>query len=86
MARPPIHGSEGDAGGLIVGNRLMVPERGSAHIYDPVSDDWSTLLLPGIGTEWDMVWTGEEVLMWGVPLCCVENGARVDAWRWTPPD
>ena len=85
MARPPLHGSEGAGGALVMDDRILVTESGEGHIYFPIVDAWFSSVLPGQGTEWDMVWTGEEVLMWGVPLCCLDRGARVDAWRWTPP-
>lgn len=85
LARSFLHGGEGAAGALRIGDRLLVNEYGRGHVYERSSNTWSSHLLPGHGTEWDMVWTGEEILMWGVPLCCVDSGARVDAWRWTPP-
>ena len=77
-------GTEGAAGGVDLGDgRILVPQFGEGAIFD--SSGWTSVELPGLGTEWDMVWTGEEVLMWGVPGCCIEDGATVDAWRWTPP-
>ncbi|MCI0424635.1 MAG: hypothetical protein L0Z47_02150 [Actinobacteria bacterium] len=77
-------GTEGAAGGLDFGDgRILIPQYGEGAIFD--RSGWTRVELPGWGTEWDMVWTGEEVLMWGVPLCCIEDGATVDAWKWTPP-
>jgi hypothetical protein len=77
-------GTEGAAGGLdLGGGRILVPQYGEGAVFE--TGGWTRIDLPGWGTEWEMVWTGEEVLMWGVPVCCLDDGATVDAWRWTPP-
>jgi hypothetical protein len=85
VGQPTLLGSDGDFGAVVMGDRVLIPEFGQAALYDPAASTWTRLRLPGWGTDWEMVWTGEEVLMWGVTQCCPESGAPVDAWRWTPP-
>lgn len=74
MERPP--------GPVILGDRFLVMGLSEAAIFDPSSGRWTRAEPPGQGTDVDMVWTGEEVLMWG--KCCY-GPEDVDAWRWRPP-
>ena len=85
MGQPSLEGTEGASGAVVLGDRVLIPEYGEAALYDPAAGTWSRVRLPGWGTDWEMIWTGEEVLMWGATQCCPGAGAKVDAWRWRPP-
>jgi hypothetical protein len=81
-----LSGTEGPLGPVDLGDRLLVPQYGEASIYDPQSESWTAVTLPGGGEDTDMVWTGEEVLMWGASCCYGSSRFNSqDAWRWTPP-
>ena len=85
MGKPSLKGTEGASGAVVLGDRVLIPEYGEAALYDPAAGTWSRVRLPGWGTDWEMIWTGEEVLMWGVTQYCPGSGAPIDAWRWRPP-
>jgi hypothetical protein len=81
----PVLPTEGGTGGLAVGDDLLVPQH-PASILDATTMTWTTVDLPGEGGSHDMVWTGENVLMWG-GACCYGTGGpltSIDAWQWTP--
>jgi hypothetical protein len=73
----PMPGWDSPPGGLVMGDRLLVPSGGSGAVYDPGSGEWERVTLPGNGYDTQLVWTGKEVLAFGA--------ARNDAWRWSPP-
>jgi hypothetical protein len=74
----PLGGMEGPAGPVPMGtNAFLVPRWGEAAIFDATSEEWTRVLLPGQGTDAEMIWTGEEILAWGI-------WETFDAWRWTP--
>jgi hypothetical protein len=76
--------SEPITGGLAVGEQLLVPSAPLGAVIDPGRDQLLAVELPGPGNPNEMVWTGNEVLMWGASQ---EHGSLAvpDAWRWTPP-
>ncbi len=81
-----LSGTEGPLGPVDLGDRLLVPQYGEASIYDPASGGWTAVALPGGGEDIEMVWTGQELLMWGAPCCYGSTRfSSQDAWRWTPP-
>ena len=88
IARVPLSGTEGPQGPVALDDRILVPQWGTAAIFDPATDEWTGVFdLPGSGSDSDMVWTGDELLMWGA-TCCYGGGSgpfRIDAWRWVPP-
>jgi hypothetical protein len=55
----------------------MVPQNGEAAIFDIQNETWAVLDVPGSGDDLSMVWTGEEILAWGI-------WGSFDAWRWAP--
>jgi hypothetical protein len=73
----PMAGWDSPPGGVVMGDRLLVPSNGPGAMYDSKSGSWQNVTLPGYGYDTQMVWTGEEVLAFGA--------AHNDAWRWTPP-
>jgi hypothetical protein len=85
VGEPAIEGTSGASGALVLDGRVLIPERGYGTLYDPTAGTWTRVLLPGWGRGQQMVWTSEEVLMWGLTQR-PESGAPVDAWRWTPPE
>jgi hypothetical protein len=89
IATITLPGTEGAQGPVAIGDRILVPQWGIAAVYDPVTGEWTQVRLPGSGLSTDMVWTGDEVLMWGA-ACCYGDGSggfrSVDAWRWRPGD
>ncbi len=75
----PLGGSDGASGGVAMDvDRFMVPEYGRGAIFDARTEEWTEILLPGSGTDAEIVWTGEEFLAWGIY-------ESFDAWRFTPP-
>jgi hypothetical protein len=84
-----LSSTEGPSGPVILEGGVVVPQYDEASIYDPVAERWTEITLPGYGNDTDMVWTGDEVLMWGA-ACCFGDGSNdltsQDAWRWTPPE
>lgn len=82
IATVPLSGMDRLSASRVLGERLMVMTASDAAIYDPGSDRWTEARLPGNGSGVDLVWTGEEVLMWS--QCCY-GPDDIDAWRWTPP-
>ena len=83
----PLAGTEGASGAVIMGDQhFMVPRWGEGAIFDasradPIGriDDWTLIDLPGDGTEAEIIWTGTELLAWGIQ-------GTFDAWRWSPPE
>jgi hypothetical protein len=69
---------EGPTGPVPIGtDHFLVPRWGEAAIFDATTEQWTRVILPGQGTDAEMIWTGEEILAWGI----LET---FDAWRWTP--
>jgi hypothetical protein len=74
----PLGGTEGASGPVPMGgDHFLVPRWGEAAIFDATTEEWTRVLLPGQGTDAEMIWTGEEILAWGI-------WETFDAWRWTP--
>lgn len=74
----PLGGTEGPSGAVLIDDRFfMVPQNGQAAFFDIQSETWAVLDVPGSGGDLSMVWTGEEILAWGI-------FESFDAWRWTP--
>ena len=86
--RIPLGGAEGPSGPVQFGDGFLVPRWGEGAIYEPASGSWQKVRLPGQGRGEHMVWTGEELIMWG-SACCFGDGRNefvsMDAWRWSPP-
>lgn len=84
----PLAGSEGPSGPVQLDDGFLVPRWGEGAIFDPATGTWAHVVLAGSGEDTEMVWTGEELLMWGWE-CCYGDGrdefVSMDAWRWTPP-
>lgn len=78
----PLRGLEQPVGPVPIGDRFLVTRWSEGAIFDPATDEWTRVDLPGYGTDSTMVWTGEELLMWD--RCCYVP-EDVDAWRWNPP-
>jgi hypothetical protein len=87
VARIPNPSTEGPAGPVALDGRVLVPFNGSGAIFDARDDTWTPVALPGGGDATDMVWTGDELLMWGATCCYGAGDApfSIDAWRWEPP-
>ena len=86
IASIPAPGTEGPGGAVVLDGTVIAMVGGSA-IYNPETDSWGPVQLPGSAFAPDMVWTGTELLMWG-GTCCYGTGDSqftIDAWRWTPP-
>ena len=78
LAPIPLDGAEGPSGPLRMGdNHFLVPRWGEAAIFDGEAGEWVHVGLPGQGSDAEMVWTGQEILAWGV-------WETFDAWRWRP--
>jgi hypothetical protein len=74
----PLGGTEGASGPVPMGtDHFLVPRWGEAAIFDATTEQWTRVILPGQGTDAEMIWTGEEILAWGI-------WETFDAWRWTP--
>jgi len=74
----PLGGMEGATGPVPMGiDHFLVPRWGDAAIFDATSEEWTRVILPGQGSDAEMIWTGEEILAWGI-------WESFDAWRWTP--
>jgi hypothetical protein len=88
IATIPLSGSDFPSGPLELENGFLVPQWGEAAIFDNAARSWTNAQLPGNGWSSEMVWTGDEVLMWG-QACCYgswrDEFVSMDAWRWTPP-
>jgi hypothetical protein len=78
----PLRATEHASGPVLLDDGFLVPAGLEAAIFDPSTDRWAGVELPGPGTDVDMVWTGVEILMWG--KCC-HGPDDIDAWRWVPP-
>jgi hypothetical protein len=79
LSPAPLGGSEGAAGAVVLGaDQFMVPEYGRGAIFDARTGEWTEIFLPGIGSDAEIIWTGEEFLAWGI-------FGSFDAWRMTPP-
>lgn len=78
----PLPTTEQASGPVQLDDGFLVPAELETAIFDPAADRWITASLPGLGTDVDMVWTGQEILMWA--KCCY-GPDDIDAWRWTPP-
>lgn len=74
----PLAGTLGASGPVPMGpDHLLVPQWGQGAIFEATSQEWIRVLLPGHGSDAEMIWTGEEILAWGIY-------ETFDAWRWTP--
>ena len=74
----PLGGMEGATGPVPMGtDHFLVPRWGDAAIFNATTEEWARVILPGQGSDAEMIWTGEEILAWGI-------WESFDAWRWTP--
>jgi hypothetical protein len=67
---------------------FLVPGFGESAMYDSSRDQWQSVGLESLNSTAELLWTGDEMLMWGA-ACCNDDAGRFrfqDAWRWTPPD
>ena len=84
----PLSGTEGPSGPVQLDDGFLVPQYGEAATFNSQANTWNHAVLPGSGEDSEMVWTAEEILMWGWE-CCYGDGQAgfitIDAWRWTPP-
>jgi hypothetical protein len=81
----PLSGTEGASGAIEVGSGILVPQGTEAAWLPSVDASWIMLDMPGQGSDLDMIWTGDVVVMWG-STCCYGAGDdpfSIDAWRWT---
>lgn len=78
----PLPETERAPGPVPLDDGFLVTAGLDGAIFDATNGQWATFELPGLGSDVDMVWTGEEVLMWD--KCCY-GPHDVDAWRWVPP-
>ena len=83
----PLAGAEGPPGPVTVGDGFIVPEWTGGASFDPSTSRWTTLAFPGRGSSAEIVWTGDELLMWGAACCFdgLSEFSRVDAWRMPYP-
>ncbi len=65
----PLSGTEGPSSAVQLDDGFLVPQYGEGAMFDGASDAWTYVVLPGSGEATEMVWTGEEILMWGEPCC-----------------
>ncbi len=81
----PLSGAEGPSGPIEVGSGILVPQWGEAAWLPTIDASWVSLDMPGQGWNADMIWTGDEVMMWGATCCYGSSNTQftVDAWRWT---
>ncbi len=81
----PLSGAEGPSGPIEAGSGILVPQWGEAAWLPSVDASWVSLDMPGQGWDADLIWTGDEVLMWGATCCYGSSNATftIDAWRWT---
>lgn len=85
----PIGGSKGPSGPVFLGTDFLIPRWGRAALFDTSTHTWTEIVLPGGGDEHEMVWTGQELLMWGAACCDGrdrEGFTSIDAWRWPLPN
>ena len=73
----PLGGLEGPPGPVPMGPDHFLVLMGAAAIFDATTEEWTRVILPGQGTDAEMIWTGEEILAWGL-------WETFDAWRWAP--
>lgn len=88
IARIPLSGVEGAPSPVPMDDGFLVPGSGEAAIYHPSTDQWEPVGLENPNSSLEMLWTGDELLMWGA-ACCNDDAGRFrfqDALRWTPPD
>jgi hypothetical protein len=78
----PLPATEHAPGSLQLDGAFLVASGLEGALFEASDGRWTTTELPGLGTDVDMVWTGEQVLAWA--QCCYGPG-DIDAWRWTPP-
>lgn len=81
----PLSGAESPSGPIEVGSGVLVPQWGEAAWLPSVDASWVSLDMPGQGRGAEMIWTGDEVLMWAAACCYGSSNTQftVDAWRWT---
>jgi hypothetical protein len=82
---PGLSPVERTSGAVVLGDQVLVPELDHGALYDLATGTWTRVQLPGWSNSWDMVWTGTEVLKWGLTPCCSAD-APLDAWQWRPPE
>jgi hypothetical protein len=78
----PLSAMEHASGPLALDDGFLVTAGLEAAVFQAGEGRWATSELPGLGTDVDMLWTGDEVLMWA--KCCY-GPDDIDAWRWAPP-
>lgn len=78
IERIPVPGSEEVSGAVpLIDGYFLVPQQGTAAVFDAANEAWIPVEIPASGSETDMVWTGTELLSWS-------TRPYGDAWRWTP--
>ncbi|CAN5729821.1 hypothetical protein BH24ACT15_BH24ACT15_20620 [soil metagenome] len=85
----PIGGSKGPSGPVFLDTDFLIPRWGRAALFDTSTHTWTEIVLPGGGDEHEMVWTGQELLMWGAACCDgrdQEGFTSIDAWHWPLPN
>ena len=78
----PLPAMEHAPGPLALDDGFLVAAGLEAAVFKAGVGRWATARLPGLGTDVDMLWTGDEILMWA--KCCY-GPDDIDAWRWAPP-
>ncbi len=88
IARIPVPRSEGEIAPVPMENGFLVAGFSGSAIYDASEDVWLPVSLEQPSEPDEVVWTGDELLMWGGACCSDASGRWVfqDAWRWTPSD
>ncbi|HEX6301583.1 MAG TPA: hypothetical protein VF148_14055 [Acidimicrobiia bacterium] len=78
----PLPTVEHAPGPLALDDGFLISAGLEAAVFQVEGKGWVTAELPGLGSDVDMLWTGEEVLMWA--KCCY-GPDDIDAWRWVLP-
>jgi hypothetical protein len=77
----PLSATERPPGPLHFDGAFLITSGLEGALFDASDRQWTSIRLPGIGTDVDMVWTDEELLSWA--KCCY-GPDEIDAWRWAP--
>lgn len=76
---PPLEADRSPSGAVPMGpGRILIPQFDHAAYFD--GETWTVSALPGWTTDRHVVWTGREVISWGMTFA-----SGIDAWRWWPP-
>jgi hypothetical protein len=78
----PLPAMEHAPGPLQLDGAFLVTSGLEGALFETPDGRWTTVELPGLGTDVDMVWTGKQILGWA--KCCYGPN-DTDAWRWVPP-